>query len=336
MNSPLIPAPPIALCDARGRLNPQAIGWSAQPRVDCSLPGNLGRRKRWNHWTINTPDWTLSLVQADIDYVGYGAVYLLDLATGDNVAHNQLSLFARGCNLPDTPLGSHAFEHPRLQLHVHEMPGRVRLTATSPNIGGLPLQLALDVQRPTHLESVNLVVPLASRGFHATCRQAGLPVNGSVHLGERVYHCATGHSFASMDFGRGVWPLHSHWTRAVFAAPGGIAGNFGAGWTDHSGLSENALWFGGRLLHLDQPVQMRQTQAQPLAPWTLSSDEGHVELTFTPRQVHVARPRLGFGLLYADTHEWFGQYDGLLRNAHGERVPVRAAHGWIGASQTRW
>ncbi|PZW69941.1 uncharacterized protein DUF2804 [Pseudomonas sp. URMO17WK12:I1] len=336
MNSPFIPPPPIPLCDAHGRLNPEAVGWSAQPRVDCSLPGNRGRRKRWNHWSISTPEWILSLIQADLDYVGYGAAYFLDMNSGQHVALNQLSLLARGCNLPDTPLGSHAFDHQRLQLHFNEFPGRVRLTATSPNIGGQPLHLALDIQRPVHLESVNLVVPFGDKGFHATCRQVGLPVTGSVHLGDRDYECTSGHSFASMDFGRGVWPLHSHWTRAVFAAPGGIGGNFGSGWTEHSGLTENALWFGGALLHLEQTVQIQQTRNDPLAPWQLTTDDGQVDLTFTPRQAHVAKPRLGFGLAYADTFEWFGQYDGLLRNALGERVPVRAAQGWMGDTHTRW
>ena len=28
---------------------------------------DLGRRKRWNHWCITTPQWTLSLTQADLD-----------------------------------------------------------------------------------------------------------------------------------------------------------------------------------------------------------------------------------------------------------------------------
>ena len=86
MNSPFVPTPPIPLCDLRGRLNPEAIGWSPQPRVDCSLPGNLGRRKRWNHWNICTPDWTLSLIQADLDYVGYGAAYFLDLGSSHHAA----------------------------------------------------------------------------------------------------------------------------------------------------------------------------------------------------------------------------------------------------------
>lgn len=97
-----------------------------------------------------------------------------------------------------------------------------------------------------------------------------------------------GHSFAALDFGRGVWPLNSHWTRAAFATVGGIAGNFGAGWTDASGETENALWFGGELSRLNGPVHLRQGPENGLSPWQLSSDCERVRLTFTPRQLHQA------------------------------------------------
>lgn len=334
MNSFTSPQSAIALCDAQGRLNPQAVGWSPRPQVDCSIPGRYGRRKRWNHWCITTPRWMLSLTQADLDYLGYGAAYFLDLETGQGVAHSQLSPLGRCCRLPDQPQQSHEFNHPRLQLRCIEHPGRLRLTLDAADIGGQPLQVALDIQRPVHLDSVNLVAPLGRRGFHATCRQLGLPASGGVQLGTRHYDCPSGQSFAAMDFGRGVWPWRSHWTRAAFAAPGGIAGNFGAGWTDHSGLSENALWFGGELLHLDCPVRIEQSPHNPLAPWRLSTGDERVELAFIPRQRHHACPRVG--PIYADTQQWFGHFSGVLRGPRGERVPVDAALGWLGATHARW
>ncbi|NQD91956.1 DUF2804 domain-containing protein [Pseudomonas sp. CrR25] len=336
MNSFTHPQPPtlIELCDAQGRLNPHAVGWSPRPQLDFSLPGHYGRRKRWNHWCITTPQWMLSLTQADLDYLGYGAAYFLDLESGQAVEHSQLRWLARGCRLPDQPQQSHEFCHPRLQFRFSEHPGRLRLTVAAPDIGGQPLQVALDIQRPAHLDSVNLAAPLGPRGFHATCRQLGLPTNGSVQLGRQQYRCVAGQSFAAMDFGRGVWPLRSHWTRAAFAAPGGIAGNFGAGWTDYSGLSENALWFGGELQHLDCPVHIEQSPLSPLAPWRLSTADARVELTFTPRQHHQACPRLG--PFFADTRQWFGHFDGVLRGPLGERVPVDSALGWLGATNARW
>ncbi len=334
LSSALASEPWQPLCNAQGQLSPKAIGWSPRPQVHCALPGHIGRRKRWNHWSITTPQCMLSLTLADLDYLGYGAAYFLDLETGHAVAHTQLRAFARGCRLPDTPVESHRFNHPRLQLKADEHPGRLRLTVAVPDIGGQPLQVALDIQRPAHLESANLVVPFAGSGFHATCRQLGLPTSGSVQLGSKQYNCVPGQSFASLDFGRGVWPLHSHWTRAAFAARGGIAGNFGSGWTDNTGLSENALWFGGELLHLDAPVQIEQAPQSPMAPWRLSGADDRVALTFTPRQHHQACPQLG--PFYADTRQWFGHFDGVLRGPKGERVPVDNALGWLGTTNARW
>ncbi|VXB85154.1 conserved hypothetical protein [Pseudomonas sp. 8AS] len=322
------------LCDARGQLNPQAVGWSPRPAVHCAIPGHFGRRKRWNHWCITTPQWMLALTFADLDYLSYGAAYFLDLDSGELASRKHLRPLGRGCDLPDTPLESHEFRHSRLHLRADDRGSSVRLTVVAADIGGQPLQVALEIQRPSHLESVNLVCPMGERTFHASCRQLGLPVSGHLQLGERHYGCLPGQSFASLDFARGVWPLSSHWTRAAFAAPGGIAGNFGSGWCDASGLSENALWFGGELLHLEEPVRIEQNPQGPLAPWRLSSASGQVELTFSPRQQHQAYPQIG--PLYADTRQWFGRFDGLLRDPQGKKVPVNGAYGWVGATHARW
>ncbi|HBO6354002.1 TPA: DUF2804 domain-containing protein, partial [Pseudomonas aeruginosa] len=258
------PPPLRNLCDGHGRLDPRAVGWSARPRVLCHIPGHFGRRKRWNHWCIVSPGWMLSLTIADLDYLTYGAAYFLDLDSGQAVAHTQIRFFGLGCQLPDEPQASHAFEHPRLQLRFDEQPGRLRVTGQAPDLGGLPLELALEVRRPSHLESVNLVVPMGEHTFHACSRQLGLPISGCLQLGRRRYDCQAGQSFAALDFGRGVWPLHTYWTRAAFAAPGGIAGNFGTGWTEASDLRENALWFGGKLSRVLDDVHIREPR-DPLA-----------------------------------------------------------------------
>jgi hypothetical protein len=336
MNSFSHPEPfaAIALCDSRGQLNPLAIGWSPRPRVDCAIPGHYGRRKRWNHWCITTPQWMLTFTQADLDYLGYAAAYFVDLQSGQGAVFSQYRLFGRGCDLSDHPQESHEFNHPHLQLKVTEHTGRTRITINALDIGGQPLQVALDIQRPAHLDSVNLVAPLGPHSFHATSRQLALPCSGSVQLGKQAYSCVAGQSFASLDFGRGVWPLMSHWTRAAFAAPGGIAGNFGAGWTDYSGLSENTLLFGGELQHLDTVISITQAPHSPLAPWQLRSPDDTVNLTFTPHQRHQALRRLG--PFFADTQQWFGHYEGVLRGSEGERVPVHNALGWLGETVARW
>ena len=63
------PFPLQPLCDRKGRLQEDAIGWSSRPQVDCTLHGHLGRRKRWNHWCITTPDWMLALTSVSYTHL---------------------------------------------------------------------------------------------------------------------------------------------------------------------------------------------------------------------------------------------------------------------------
>ncbi len=333
--SPLPASTAVPLCLSDGRLNPEAVGWSARPQLDCHIPGHFGRRKRWNHWCITTPNWMLAITLADLDLMGFAAAYFLDLHSGKSVAFTRRSPLASGCELADTPQASQAFEHPQLHIRVDEQAGRTRLSVNAPDIGGQALQVELDIQRPAHLESMNLVVPFAKGGFHASCRQLGLPVTGSIKLGTYLYQCIPGRSFAALDFGRGLWPHNSDWSRVAFAAPGGIAGNFGTGWTDGSGLTDNALWFGGKLAKLDSQVSFSpDNSSDPLSPWSIRSECGRVDLIFSPRQLHRTCPQLG--PLYHDNRQWFGEFSGVLLAEDSDKVPVHSALGWIGLNQARW
>nr|WP_241492112.1 DUF2804 domain-containing protein [Pseudomonas sp. TTU2014-080ASC] len=323
-----------SLCDSKGQLNPHAIGFSSRPSVHCAIPGHFGRRKRWNHWCITSPQWMLSITQADFDYIGLAAANFVDLISGKHMGFSQTRLFARDCHLPDRPFESHSFEHPLLQLRVNDTPYNSTITLSAANHGGDVLQAILHVQRPAHMDSANLVAPLGPNSFHATSRQLGLPCTGTLQLNSRIYESTAAQSFASLDFGRGVWPLNSHWKRAAFAAPGGIAGNFGSGWTDHSGLSENTLWFGGQALHLESPVNIEAESTNSMAVRQLRSADGKVQLSFSPCQKHQSRRN--FGLLYISNFQLFGHFNGMLRGEHNECVPVQNALGWLGETETRW
>ncbi len=324
----------LPLCLANGQLNPAAIGWSHLPDLNYALHGNLGRRKRWNHWCVVNPQWMLAISLADFDYVGYAAVYFLDMSTGETFTHAQLKPFARGCHLPDSPMQSHSYQSAALDIRVNELPGRARLSVAVTNLAGLPLAAELEFLRPAHLDAVNLVAPMVGQNFQATCRQVGLPASGQVQLGQQLFQCTLGQSFAALDFSRGVWPLNSQWTRATFAAPGGLAGNFGAGWAAPGEPNENALWFGGKLTRLNLPVDIQPCGNERLDSWQLSSACRRVELTFSPQQLHRVQPRLG--LFFVDNQQWFGRFDGSLCNPYNERVPVVGALGWLGSTNARW
>jgi hypothetical protein len=69
---------PVDLCDADGRLNPAAIGWSRRPLVRANLRGGWPRNKRWNFWNWIGPRFVFSVTLADIDYAAFCQVTFID------------------------------------------------------------------------------------------------------------------------------------------------------------------------------------------------------------------------------------------------------------------
>jgi hypothetical protein len=67
---------PVDLCDARGRLNLDAVGWSRLPLVRANLRGHWPRKKRWNFWNWISPRFVFSVTLADIDYGAFCQTFI--------------------------------------------------------------------------------------------------------------------------------------------------------------------------------------------------------------------------------------------------------------------
>src|SRR5262245_686538 len=74
------------LCDAGGRLDPAAVGWSRTPLVRANLAGHWPRKKRWNFWNWISPRFVFSVTLADIDYAAFCQVTFIDFTTRRTVA----------------------------------------------------------------------------------------------------------------------------------------------------------------------------------------------------------------------------------------------------------
>ncbi|MCJ8168827.1 DUF2804 domain-containing protein [Atopomonas sediminilitoris] len=323
----------VPLCLANGRLNPAAIGWSRHPTTHCALPKRLFRRKRWNDWRLLTPDWMLAITIADLDYTGYANLHFIDLHNGRQVIRTVRRFLAQDIHLPDTPHESIVFKHADFYLEANESPEQLELIVRSTDLVDSPLSGRFVVEHPRHLESINLVAPLGPMHFHCASRKIGLPVHGELSLGSQHFHAQAQDSFVALDFGRGIWPYHSQWIRAAFAGPGGIAGNFGQGWTEGSGLSENALWIGSVLNKIDADIHFEQDSQRP-GYWHLRDDAGRIQLHFTRLQEQRSEENVGF--LKMHRHLAYGRFDGMLIGNEGQRVKVDSLMGWIGKNAARW
>lgn len=325
---------PVALCDAAGRLNPEAVGWSRRPLHDCTLHGHRLRKKRWNYWCVTTPDFLFSATLSNLDYLGLGFVYFLDFHTRRYIEQTVTLPLGRGCLLGDTVEAAARLDDRRMALHFRPQPDGVALSAATHGLAPAALEAEISVQTPPAHETLNVVIPWNSRRFQFTSKQNCLPAAGEVRVGGESYPLPAGRSFACLDFGRGVWPYRSTWNWASFStAECGV--NLGAKWTDGTGMTENGLLAGGRLHKLGEDMRFDYNPANFMLPWTLRSEGSDaVDLTFTPFYERIARTEAV--ILGSVVHQLIGRYAGVLRPAGGAPVAVDGAIGWAEEHRARW
>jgi len=203
---------PVDLCDSQGNLNPNAIGWSRQPLHNCNLSGHWPRKKRWNYWAILSPTHLFSVTLSDVDYLGLPFIYLLDFQSKSFAEKTLLKPFSAGINLLPTVDGDVIYSDPAMPISMQNSEDGVRIKVSCPDFDGKPLEANFFVHRPPNHETLNVVIPWSNNRFQFTSKQNTLPSEGTVEWGEKTLLFDPDHTFACLDFGRGIWPFD--WVRS--------------------------------------------------------------------------------------------------------------------------
>ncbi|HOB34632.1 MAG TPA: DUF2804 domain-containing protein [Bacillota bacterium] len=326
---------PVNLCTEKGTLNPEAVGWSRHPLHTCNLRGRFPRKKRWNYWCITTRDFLFSATVSDIDYLGLAFVYFLDFRTGYFHEKTVSTLLGRGFDLPPTADGDVEFVSPGLTASFLNHDQGVKISVDIPAFDGKVLTARLEVSRPRDHETLNVVIPWSRRQFQFTSKQNTLPVTGTVQLGDAVYDARGG--FACLDLGRGIWPFSSFWN---WASASGVSNghtiglNFGAGWTDGTGLNENGICIDGVLTKIHEDVVFAYDGKNLMAPWKLHTQDGQVDITFVPFFQRTAKTDVW--VLRSEVHQMIGRFSGTVVDGKGQKYTFRDIVGWAEEHFARW
>ena len=179
---------PVDLCDERGRLNPDARGWSRQPELRANLSRAHGRKKRWDYWCVIAPDVIVSFVYADIDYAGLSSVWILDRGDQAQADAGTLVPFGRGFSLPDEVCtGTVSASRNGFELTIEERADATHLRASAPSSRLGAIDVDISVAKPPGHESLNVVIPWSDRRFQFTSKQNTRPASGSISAGERSW-----------------------------------------------------------------------------------------------------------------------------------------------------
>ena len=330
---------PVDLCLPNGRLNPKAVGWSRQPLQNCRLYGHPLQKKRWNYWCITSPSHLFSVTLSDVDYAGLPFVYFLDFATGEFIEKTIITPLGKDIVLGDKVPDDATYEGKGCAINIRQKRAGIQMLVDIADFGGKKLQAEFQIVEPENHESLNVVVPWSERLFQFTAKNNTLPAEGKVVLDEKEVAFDSENSFATLDFGRGVWPYKGFWNWASFSTrltDGRTLGtNFGAGWTDNTGSTENALCVDGRMIKLSEDVIFTYSTENFKAPWKLQTAETkRVDLIFTPFLERIAKTDMA--IIRSEVHQMIGYFDGTVEGEGGEMIKVSRAVGWAEDHHSRW
>jgi hypothetical protein len=324
------------LCDAGGRLNPAAVGWSRAPLVRANLHGHWPRKKRWNFWNWISPRFVFSVTLADIDYAAFCQVTFIDFSTRRTVAGMALARpgsFA----MPEHVARTVEFARGAFRYANVQDGGRMKVDFAGTGAGGEPITADFVVRTPPAHESLNVVVPWSATRFQLNSKHAALPCEGTVDVGGTGYVLDPRECHGVQDFGRGLWPYRSFWNWGVATGVQDgvrIGVNVGARWTTGTGVNENGLLIDGRLHKIMEDVRWEYDPDDWMRPWRVRAPHsGMLDLTLEPIVAH--RTRTSLGLLSTGGVCCFGRWHGTIR-VDGEDVRIRELVGWAEEFAHRW
>lgn len=322
---------PTRLCLPDGGLDPQAVGWSRTPLHDTSGIGrglrDRGRNKRWEYWAVTSPTHIVSVTVSSLDYAAVHGFWVHDRRTGVTIDRGGVGAPGTATLPPSLGAGPARTRMRGLEIDIEEVVGGTRLRARAEG-----LDVDIVAAREAAHESLAVVVPWSRRRFQYTVKDVGRPASGRVSVDGVATELQD--AWAVLDHGRGRWHHNVRWNWA--AAVGRTGGHqvglqFGARWTDGTGMTENAILLDGRVHKLSENVVWEYQRERPLEPWTITGTD--VSVTLTPEYDHASRTE--FGVIGTRGDQVFGRFDGWVR-VDGVRVEVDGLFGWAEDVANRW
>ena len=269
----------------------------------------------------------LTVTYADIDYLGLVGFGLFDFDTKRVIQRGTVRPLGTGFSQGTVAgIGDVSFTGNGLSLTLEQTEAGANLWCKFANV-----EASFGIDRDDD-ESLNVVIPWGERRFQYTSKQTALNTRGTITVGSISHDIERG--FATLDYGRGVWP-HSvkwNWANAAGIENGDRIGlQFGSKWTDGTGFTENGLMLNGRLYKIKEDVAFDYSRGFD-ARWTLRSQ--HVDLRFEP----FMRKRIYAPLVVGTAHLnlCLGNFCGTVEGEGSGPIRVERLLGWAEEFRGRW
>lgn len=242
--------------------------------------------KRWHYVGLGGERLFIGVAIVDLGWTCTAFAYLFDRERRELLADwAQDGLPGLQAGVSDAPLaGAHAwFRGPGARLELaHEAGDCLRLSVQTRALR-IEAQLGLQGMAPPLLA----IGPIEGGIAHATQKTTALPVLGRAEAGGQSFDLDG--AWAAVDASNGLLARDTAWRWASAHRPD-VGFNLQDG---YFGRQENLLWLDGRPTPLGA-ARFEFDAARPLRPWRVSTDDGLLDLVFTPEGLRAADRNLGF------------------------------------------
>lgn len=303
--------------------------------LDFALKSAFGRRRsrlykrfafnRFNFVGFLSQGFMAGAAVVDLGLIKNGFAYHLDRVSGKLTEVSVLTpLGATVRPTPDTPLSR--IDTPKLALTISEAGVDCRSERFS-------LQATFSAPHPHPLRVVSRT---GYRGWTYTDKRSPVSTHGSLSLNGATTPFASPGTFALTDWSAGYMRRETFWSWAASAAMLDDGRSFGmnlAAGVNETGFTENMVWLEGVPTHIG-PVHFDYPEADPTAPWRLTSMDDIIDLTFTPEGHREEKVNaLVMGSLFT---QLCGSFTGTVTPPGASPVAIVKAPGFCEDHFARW
>ncbi|MFX1379857.1 MAG: DUF2804 domain-containing protein [Promethearchaeota archaeon] len=318
-------------------------GWARKPLLTYNkeyISKGWLRIKEWDHYSILNKRFGFQLTIGDIGYLTQMSYVWLDFQNKERNGKGLFKFFTKSKLLPTSSLENSIIKFPtkKFKATITKTKNKRIISFNDPKFQDKGLKGTIELEDNPKMDNTVVVTGYKEdpRLFYYNHKINYMPAKGSLKIGENEYKFEPETSFGLMDWGRGIWPYHTHWLWGsacgiIDGIP--IAFNIGYGFGDLSTHTENIVFYNGKAHKIDE-VTFHHKNRDPTEPWKFTSNDNRFNMVLDPIIPHTEK--INFGLIYLNSSLLHGLYTGELVLDNGEKIHVKNMLGHAEDIYWRW
>lgn len=299
--------------------------------------------KEWDYYLIVNDKMGVALTMDDNAYMGLMSLSLLDFEKGREKTVSRMFAFPMGkLNFPNSSSYGKIEYHNKTCDFIFETLNDKRILKASMKdfIKGEDVNVEFELTHEPE-ESMVIATPFEKeKHFYYNQKINCMRAKGNVQFEGQTIEFSPDNTFATLDWGRGVWTYHNTWYWG--SASGVVNGedfgfNIGYGFGDTSAATENMLFYKGKahkLEHVTFNIPMKNGKEDYLSPWTFTSSDARFEMDFVPILDRAACTDVK--LIKSDQHQVFGYFTGVAVLDDGTEIHIKDFLGFAEKVENKW